>query len=72
MIKVAGKRVRRRKPREGDTVVREARCMGWWDVDVAEMYVFLGMRITMGAHHRPRQRMYWGMRGDDGFDIEVR
>ena len=66
IVKVDGKRLRRRKVRPGDTVVKEARCKDWTDVTVAEMYVFLGNRITMGAHPRARERMYWGMTGDDG------
>ena len=31
----------------------------WVDVTVGEMYIFLGLRITMGAYPRQRMRMYW-------------
>ena len=35
------------------------RALGWEDVTLEEMYVFLGVRILMGAYHRDRVVHFW-------------
>ena len=46
------------------------RALGWEDVTLEEMYVFLGVRILMGAYHRDRVVHYWH-EGDDSAGMRV-
>ena len=46
------------------------RALSWVDVTLEEMYVFLGVRILMGAYHRDRVVHYWH-EGDDSAGMRV-
>lgn len=46
--------MRRRRKRGGDD---------WVDVTPGELYVYLGLRIIMGCHHRERARTFWSEGG---------
>ena len=71
VVKIGRGRFRLATNADAKKDVRE-RAKEWIDVTLEEMYVFLGIRIVMGAHHRDRVTHYWNKGQDsDGFRVAL-
>ena len=62
-LKPTGSGYELRPPRAGDSrqLLRtlRPRVAGWRELSIGELYVFLGLRLVMGAHWRPQLSDYW-------------
>ena len=67
-----GKSFRPVRDSDPESVCRQ-RCQGWVALTPGEAYVYLGLRITMGAFPRNHQRAYWSTDDDvdAGLNLEV-
>jgi hypothetical protein len=60
-----------RLPTASDPVSRRrTRALNWVDLTPGELYIFLGIRLLMGCHKRPRERMYWN--SDAKLELELK
>ena len=76
LCRANGKGFELRPWREGDSQAlkrrERQRVSSWRDLSIGELYVFLGLRLVMGAHWRPQLSDYWASKDfADGYPVPL-